>query len=454
MSLDDFLTDSVKEEAFYPPNFGFWIRTVVEAMAFLGPETDADLEGMSKLLLDFHSGADIDLKIINRIRHEIYALRGPAFCYDTTPLGLKYRCLNAIADSGQKSLSHTDALEYSFQVAFWFINHNNNLDQELIALIQESASKYGVSLFEKGADCRTDDVRAHPPGGHSHSNAEPSFSGIITVHPNPEAASRRSTHYTRGWQSRMSGHSKWSSIKHQKGKADADRGKMFTKIAREIIVAAKTGGPNPDSNMTLRAAITRARAVSMPQDNIKRAIQRGAGGDDSANYEDLTYEGYGSGGVAVLVNCLTDNKQRTVAEVRSAFNKTGGRLGESGSVAYLFDPKGVIVVDGGGASEDAVTEAAIEGGAEDVRPTDDGGFEIITALQDLPAVQKALDDAKIAYASAEATMIPQTTVPIVGKEAGQVLRLLDMLEDNDDVQNVYANFDISDAELEAAEGGR
>ena len=252
----------------------------------------------------------------------------------------------------------------------------------------------------------------------------------------------------------MSGHSKWHSIKHQKGKADADRGKMFTKIAREIIVAAKTGGPNPDSNITLRAAITRARAVSMPQDNIKRAIQRGAGGDESANYEDLTYEGYGSGGVAVLVNCLTDNKQRTVAEVRSAFNKTGGRLGESGSVAYLFNPKGVIIVDAGTATEDAVTEAAIEGGAEDVRPTDDGGFEITTALEDLPAVQKALDDAKIAYASAEATMIPQTTVPIVGKEAGQVLRLLDMLEDNDDVQNVYANFDISDDELEAAEGGR
>lgn len=251
----------------------------------------------------------------------------------------------------------------------------------------------------------------------------------------------------------MSGHSKWHSIKHQKGKADADRGKLFTKLAREIIVAAKAGGPNPDANITLRAAITRARAISMPQDNIKRAIARGAGGDDSANYEDLTYEGYGPGGVAVLVNCLTDNKQRTVSDVRAAFNKTGGRLAESGSVAYLFTPKGVLIVDPGVTTEDAVTEAAIEGGAEDVQPTDDGGFEITAAPGDLGGVQKALDDAQIAYASAELTMLPQTTVDIAGKEASQVLRLVDMLEDNDDVQKVYANFDISDAEMEAAEGG-
>ncbi len=251
----------------------------------------------------------------------------------------------------------------------------------------------------------------------------------------------------------MSGHSKWHSIKHQKGKADADRGKLFTKLAREIIVAAKAGGPNPDANITLRAAITRARAISMPQDNIKRAIARGAGGDDTANYEDLTYEGYGPGGVAVLVNCLTDNKQRTVSDVRAAFNKTGGRLAESGSVAYLFSPKGVLIVDPGVATEDAVTEAAIEGGAEDVQPTDDGGFEITSAPGDLSGVQKALDDAHIAYASAELTMLPQTTVDIAGKEASQVLRLVDMLEDNDDVQKVYANFDISDAEMEAVEGG-
>ena len=249
----------------------------------------------------------------------------------------------------------------------------------------------------------------------------------------------------------MSGHSKWHSIKHQKGKADADRGKLFTKLAREIIVAAKAGGPNPDANITLRAAITRARAISMPQDNIKRAIARGAGEDGGANYEDLTYEGYGPGGVAVMVSCLTDNKQRTVSDVRAAFTKTGGRLAESGSVAYLFQPKGVILVDPGGASEEAVTEAAIEGGAEDVQATDDGGFEITSAPEDFHGVQTALDTAKIAYASAELTMLPNTTVDIAGKEASQVLRLVDMLEDNDDVQKVYANFDISDTEMEAAE---
>ncbi len=252
----------------------------------------------------------------------------------------------------------------------------------------------------------------------------------------------------------MSGHSKWSSIKHQKGKADADRGKLFTKLAREIIVAAKAGGANPDSNITLRAAITRARAISMPQDNIKRAIARGAGGDDTANYEDLTYEGYGPGGVAVLVNCLTDNKQRTVSEVRAAFTRSGGRLAESGSVSYLFSPKGVLIVDPGVTTEDTVTEAAIEGGAEDVQPTDDGGFEITTALEDFAAVQRALDGVKIAYSSAELTMMPQTVVDIAGKEASQVLRLVDVLEDNDDVQKVYANFDISDSEMEAVGGGR
>ena len=252
----------------------------------------------------------------------------------------------------------------------------------------------------------------------------------------------------------MSGHSKWHSIRHQKGKTDAQRGKLFTKLAREIIVAAKMGGASPDSNITLRAAIQRARAISMPQDNIKRAIQRGVGGGEGVNYEDLTYEGYGPGGVAVMVTCLTDNKQRTVSEVRAAFTKTGGRLAESGSVAYLFSTKGVILVDPDITTEDAVTAAAIEGGAEDVQLTEDGGFEITTDPGDLNAVQKALDNAKIIYASAEQSMIPQTTVEIAGKEAGQVLRLVDILEDNDDVQKVYANFDIAEAEIEAAEAAR
>jgi len=246
----------------------------------------------------------------------------------------------------------------------------------------------------------------------------------------------------------MSGHSKWHSIRHQKGKTDAQRGKLFTKIAREIIVAAKMGGGSPDSNITLRAAMQRARAVSMPQDNIKRAIARGVGGGDGANYEDLTYEGYGAGGVAVLVNCLTDNKQRTVSEVRAAFTKTGGRLGESGSVAYLFSPKGMIIVDPDITTEEKVTEAAIEGGAEDIQPTDEGGFEIITAPDDFVSVQNALEAAKIVFASAELTMVPQTSVEVIGKEASQVLRLVDILEDNDDVQKVYANFDIADSEIE------
>jgi len=248
----------------------------------------------------------------------------------------------------------------------------------------------------------------------------------------------------------MSGHSKWHNIRLKKGKTDADRGKLFTKLAREIIVAAKAGGGNPDTNITLRNAVAKAREASMPADNIKRAIQRGTGELGDANYEELMYEGYGSGGVAVLVSCLTENKQRTVSDVRSFFTKTGGRLAESGSVGYLFTSKGVIVIDADVADEDKVTEAAIEGGAEDVQATDDGGFEITTEPNDLEAVKKALTDAGIKFSSAEQTMIPQNTVVISGKEVGQVLRLMDMLEDHDDVQKVYANFDISEQDLEEA----
>jgi len=248
----------------------------------------------------------------------------------------------------------------------------------------------------------------------------------------------------------MSGHSKWHNIRLKKGKTDADRGKLFTKLAREIIVAAKAGGGNPDTNITLRNAVAKAREASMPADNIKRAIHRGTGELGDANYEELMYEGYGSGGVAVLVSCLTENKQRTVSDVRSFFTKTGGRLAESGSVGYLFTSKGVIVIDADVADEDKVTEAAIEGGAEDVQATDDGGFEITTEPNDLETVKKALTDAGIKFSSAEQTMIPQNTVVISGKEVGQVLRLMDMLEDHDDVQKVYANFDISEQDLEEA----
>lgn len=247
----------------------------------------------------------------------------------------------------------------------------------------------------------------------------------------------------------MSGHSKWHNIRLKKGKMDADRGKLFTKLAREIIMAAKTGGPSPDTNITLRNAITKARQNSMPQDNIKRAIERGSGGGENSNYEDLTYEGYGPGGVAFMVSCLTDNKQRTVSDVRSYFTKAGGRLAESGSVSYLFESKGIITIDPDVTTEDTVTEAAIEGGAEDVSGTDDTGFEITTDPSDLAAVQKSLEDAKIPFTSAEVSMVPTTTATVSGKEVKQVLRLMEMLEDNDDVQKVYANFDISEADLEA-----
>lgn len=248
----------------------------------------------------------------------------------------------------------------------------------------------------------------------------------------------------------MSGHSKWHNIRLRKGKQDAERGKTFTKLAKEIIVAAKAGGGNIDSNLRLRQAVDAARKASMPADNIKRNIQKGTGELEGTTYEELTYEGYGPGGVAVLVNCLTDNKQRTVADVRAIFSKSGGRLAESGSVGYLFSPKGVILIDPGVTNEDTLMEATLEAGAEDVQETDDGGWEVTTAFEDFGAVRDALDTAKVAYASAETTMIPSTTVTLEGKEAEQVLRLVDRLEDHDDVQDVYANFDVSDDVLAAA----
>ncbi len=248
----------------------------------------------------------------------------------------------------------------------------------------------------------------------------------------------------------MSGHSKWHNIRLRKGKQDAERGKLFTKIGKEIIVAAKAGGGNPDANLRLRMAINSARQNSMPADTIKRAVQRGTGEIEGSNYEELTYEGYGPGGVAVMVQCLTDNKQRTVADVRSIFNKNGGRLGESGSVGYLFIPQGIIIIEPSVTTEDALMEVALDAGAEDVRATDEGGFEITTAFEDFGAVRDALDAAKIAYSAAETTMVPSTSVDLTGKDAVQTLRLVDTLEDHDDVQNVYANFDMSEDELEAA----
>jgi YebC/PmpR family DNA-binding regulatory protein len=248
----------------------------------------------------------------------------------------------------------------------------------------------------------------------------------------------------------MSGHSKWHNIRLRKGKQDAVRSNLFTKLAKEIIVAAKAGGGNPDANLRLRMSIDKARANSMPADNIKRAVQRGTGEIAGVSYDEITYEGYGPGGAAILVECLTDNKQRTVADVRSVFTKNGGRLAESGSVGYLFTPKGIILINSGVTTEDALMEIALEAGAEDVEPSEEGGFAVTTAFEDFGVVRDALEKAKIAMASADTTMIPSTIVELEGKDASQVLRLVDLLEDNDDVRNVYANFDVSEEALAAA----
>lgn len=255
----------------------------------------------------------------------------------------------------------------------------------------------------------------------------------------------------------MSGHSKWHNIRLKKGKMDAVRGKTFTKLARDIILAAKQGGGNPDANIRLRFSIQKAREASMPADNIKRAIQRGTGEVEGAIYDEITYEGYGPGGVAVLVQCMTDNRQRTVADVRSYFTKTGGRLGEAGSVGYLFEQKGVIVIEPGVVDEEKLMEAAIDAGAEDVQPMPDpegiiaqDGWEITTDPGDLVTVQQALESAKIAYSSADVAMVPVNSVEVSGKEAQQVMRLIDLLEEHDDVQNVYSNVEISDEDALSA----
>jgi YebC/PmpR family DNA-binding regulatory protein len=248
----------------------------------------------------------------------------------------------------------------------------------------------------------------------------------------------------------MSGHSKWSSIKHKKGAADAKRGKLFSKLSRAIIVAAREGGADPDANATLATAIQKARDNSMPKDTIERAIARGAGAgsDDDAAYETVTYEGYGPTGVAVFVEALTDNRNRTASEVRHVFTKNDGNLGTSGAVAWLFERKGVVIL-ADSVDEDDLMLAAAEGGAEDIRH-EGSSFEIVCAPEDLASVRTALDEAGIAYESAELTMLPKTTVAIADEPtAKKLLRLMDALEENDDVQAVYANFDIPEGILEA-----
>ncbi|WP_445357750.1 YebC/PmpR family DNA-binding transcriptional regulator [Microbulbifer sp. ANSA002] len=238
----------------------------------------------------------------------------------------------------------------------------------------------------------------------------------------------------------MAGHSKWANIKHRKAAQDAKRGKIFTKIIRELTVAAKAG-PNPDDNPTLRATIDKALGANMKRDTIDKAIARGAGNAEGDNYEAVVYEGYGVGGVAVLVECLTDNRNRTVAEVRHAFSKRGGNLGTDGSVSYLFTRKGQMFYDIG-VDEDALMEAALEAGAEDIETNDDGSVEVTTEFQDYLTVKDALVAAGFTPDSAEIAMIPSTTIPLDKEGAEKVLALIEMLEDLDDVQNVYTNADI------------
>ncbi len=243
----------------------------------------------------------------------------------------------------------------------------------------------------------------------------------------------------------MSGHSKWHSIKHKKAARDAKRGKLFTKLIKEITVAARIGG-DLDSNPRLRTAVQTARAQSMPNDNIERAIKKGTGELGGVQLEEITYEGYGPGGVAILADALTDNRNRLVAEIRFIFSRHGGNLGEAGCVAWMFKKRGVISVEKSAADEDRLIELALEAGAEDVA-SDADGFQVATAPDKFNAVREALEKAGIAIAHAEVTMVPENTVPVSGRVAGQVLKLLEALEDHDDVQSVAANFDISEHEM-------
>jgi YebC/PmpR family DNA-binding regulatory protein len=245
----------------------------------------------------------------------------------------------------------------------------------------------------------------------------------------------------------MSGHSKWHTIKHKKGALDAKRGKIFTKLIKEITVAARTGGSGDvDANARLRKAVNDAKAQNMPNDTIDRAIKRGTGELEGVNYEEITYEGYGIGGVAVLIETMTDNRNRTVAELRHLFSKNGGNLGESGSVAWMFDKKGLIIVDKSRKPEDELFEIAIEAGADDV--SDEGDvYEIYTAPENYEAVSEAVKAAGIEPQAAEVSMIPQNYIKLTGDDAKRMLKLYEAVDDNDDVQNIYANFDIDESEM-------
>jgi YebC/PmpR family DNA-binding regulatory protein len=244
----------------------------------------------------------------------------------------------------------------------------------------------------------------------------------------------------------MSGHSKWNSIKHKKAAQDAKRGKMFTKIIRELSIAARFGGGDPDTNPRLRQAISEAKGVNMPSDNIKRAILKGTGQLEGVNYEEITYEGYGPGGVAIYVEVLSDNKNRTVSELRYIFSKNNGNIGESGCVAWMFTRKGYIVVEQVKASEDELLDVVLEAGADDLKE-DGSNYEIFTTLENYEEVVNALKEHNIDLAVSSMSYIPQNYVKVEGKQARQLLRLMEELEDNDDVQHVWANFDIDEEEI-------
>ena len=247
----------------------------------------------------------------------------------------------------------------------------------------------------------------------------------------------------------MSGHSKWHTIKHKKGALDAKRGKLFTKLIKEITVAARSGGGDPDANARLRKAIADAKAANMPNDTINRAVKRGTSEEAGVQYEEVTYEGYGPAGVAVMVDAMTDNRNRTVAEIRHIFGKNGGNLGESGSVRFMFEKRGYIVVDKAAKPEDELLELALEAGADDLRDDQDN-FEILTAPENFDAVLTAVKNAGIEPQVAEVEMIPSTYIKLTGNDARQMLKLMDALEDHDDVQKVSANFDIDEAEMASA----
>jgi YebC/PmpR family DNA-binding regulatory protein len=246
----------------------------------------------------------------------------------------------------------------------------------------------------------------------------------------------------------MSGHSKWATIKHKKAALDAKRGKTFTRLIKEIMIAARTGGGDVDANARLRTAVAAAKAVSMPADNIKRAVMRGTGELEGGQIDEFSYEGYGPGGAAIIVEVATDNKNRTVSEIRHVFSKNGGNLGEQGSVAWMFERKGQILVESDKAKEDDLMNVVLEAGGEDLR-NDGEQWEILTAPEGMVAVQEAVQKAGIPVASATVAMVPKNTIRVDGKNAAAILRLTESLEEHDDVQNVFSNFDIDEKEMEA-----